>query len=81
MHESCPYKEIELNSQYQILAARVNIGRQNAAPFANIYIPESTPIDLDELCRITNDLPKHLKKFQCARNRLGKDTPIVEEEL
>ena len=58
MDESCSYEEIELNSQYQIVAARVHIGRQNAVTFANIYISESAPLDLDELCRITNDLPK-----------------------
>ena len=38
VHESCPCKEIELNSQYQTVAAKVHIGRQNAVTFANIYI-------------------------------------------
>ena len=58
VHESCPYEEIELNSQYQIIAATVHIGQQNAVTFANIYILGSAPLDFDELCRITNYLPK-----------------------
>ena len=58
MHESCPYEEIEVNSHYQFVAARVHIGRQNPVTFANLYIAGRAPLDLNELCRITNDLPK-----------------------
>ena len=74
VHESCPYEEIVLNSQYQIVAVRIYIGRQNAVTFANIYIPGSVPLDLDELNRITNDLPKPatiLRDFNMHGTKMG----------
>ena len=58
IHDSCPYQKIEIDTQYQIAAAKVNIGRPYAVTIANVYIPGSSQLILDEICKIVYSMPK-----------------------
>ena len=58
IYDSCPYQEIKIDTQYQIVAARVNIGRPYAVTIVNVYIPGSSQLILDEICKMVNSIPK-----------------------
>ena len=58
IHDSCPYQEIKIDTQYQIVAERVNIGRPYAMTIGNVCIPGSSQLILDEICEIVNSIPK-----------------------
>ena len=45
IHESCPHKKIAVQSEYQVVAARVTIGKRTTITVASIYIPGSMEID------------------------------------
>ena len=51
-------QEIKIDKQYQIVAARVNIGRPYAVTIINVYIPGSSQLILDDICEIVNSMLK-----------------------
>ena len=57
LHDSCPFQEIDSITVPNSSSKR-HIGRLKAVTIANIYIPGSIPLNLDDLCKTLNSLPK-----------------------
>ena len=58
VHEECPMEEVEVQSQYQVVAARVGLGNNTLVTIANFYIPGSIDIEDGTLEAIIASLPK-----------------------
>ena len=58
IHRSCPHTQIQVHSDYQIVAARVNIGSNKTVTVASIYLPGRVPIQEEKLRDSINELPK-----------------------
>jgi len=59
IHNTLPYNEININSEHQVTAARVQIGNR-LITFASLYIPGGERIQLGGLNNIASSLPKPL---------------------
>ena len=56
IHESCPFQKIDIQSNYQVVAAKVTIRRRTTATIASMCIPFSK--NREEVSQIRNNLPK-----------------------
>jgi len=60
VHNSCPYRELTVNSEYQVASVRVNINSIQTITVASIYIPGRVGMDVQSLSAVVNALPQPL---------------------
>ena len=58
IHEEVPIMNLNIQSPYQIVAARVQITRAKLVTFASVYIPGSQEWIATAICGLMADLPR-----------------------
>ena len=58
IHNSCHYREITITTNYQIVAAQINIAPRKTITVASVYIPGRVEIREEEIRKIIEELPK-----------------------
>ena len=57
IHDTCPFQPIEIQSQFQVVAARVQLPRSCCLTIASIYIPSRNTLNRQDMVNIVNQLP------------------------
>lgn len=60
IHSSVPSQELIIQSDLQIVAAKIHIGKFKTVTIASVYIPPRSELNTDQLSNIFKDLPKPL---------------------
>ena len=64
-YESIPTERLIIESQFQVVAMRVNIRKNFTITIANIYLPGTANFERGEMCRLINSLknPKIIVEY------------------
>jgi len=58
IHNDCPYTRLDIDSQYQIVAARVSVNRMQCITVASVYIPGREAISIETMNALLDTLPQ-----------------------
>jgi len=58
IHNECPYTTLDIDSQYQVVAARVSINRIQCVTVASVYIPGREAISVASMNALLDTLPQ-----------------------
>ena len=58
VNSACPYNIVKVDSEYQVVAARVNVAKNKTITCASLYVPPSKEMKEDSLKRMLDQLPR-----------------------